>query len=287
MPFCALLQRCPLGIQKYLARPGPPMMDLSSLDGPPIFDTRNAISSGPIDFSSLDGGPVIADPVIFLPPNPTVSCIHEEPPTPQTDAQYHLLSKPLPPRPSTDSSWQRARVVRRTSNADDDATNALGRAPVRRRQASPSEDISLVDEYNHDRSRPAIQVLTNPAASQPRRSHSCDPLVWLEEEGLWEIPSRWPSRTTVPSQHSQRSRRRSSVSTVFSAIPDGWPIHMHHGWPPHQFDTVRVHIDSALGELPPSYDSHAFSPTYVMRMQDGPLAGWSAVSRRVTNVSAN
>ncbi|KAJ5656680.1 hypothetical protein N7507_008630 [Penicillium longicatenatum] len=297
MPFCALLQRCPLGVQKVLARPGPPMMDLSSLDGPPILDTRNTITSGPIDFSSLDGGPFITDSVTCHPPNPTVPCIHEEPPIPQADARYHLLSKPLPPRPaSTDSSpsRQRHRVVRRRAIFDDDistqtnTSNNLRRAPARRGRVNPNEEHSG-DEDNDDSSRLILQTLTTPTAPNLKRSHTCDPLVWLEEEGLWEIPSRWPSRATIPSQRSQpscsrRSRSRSSASTVFSAIPDGWPMHMHHGWPPNQFDTVRVHIDSALGESPPSYDSHAFSPTYVMRMQDGPLLGWT---RRVPHVSAN
>ncbi|KAJ6102227.1 hypothetical protein N7486_004654 [Penicillium sp. IBT 16267x] len=297
MPFCALLQRCPLGVQKYLARPGPPMMDLSSLDGPPIFDTRNTITSGPIDFSSLDGGLVIPDSVADLPPNPTVPCIHEEPPIPQTDAQYHLLSKPLPPRPaSTDSSpsRQRRRVIRRQASLDDDrSTNAsinLTRAPARRGRMSPSEEMQSTEEdTDDDHSRQTRQILTTPTAPQPRRLHTCDPLVWLEEEGLWEFPNRWPSRAHSSSQRSQRSfsrrsRSRSSASTVFSAIPDGWPMHMHHGWPPNQSDTVHVHTDSALGESPPSYDSHAFSPTYVMRMQDGPLLGWT---RRVPHVSAN
>lgn len=296
MPFCALLQKCPLGVQKVLARPGPPMMDLSSLDGPPIFDPRNTITSGPIDFSSLDGGPVIAESVAYLPPNPTVPCI-QRPPTPQTDAQYHLLSKPLPPRPaSTDSSpsRQQHRVIRRQASLDGDnsthnANTNLRRAPARRGRASPDEEMHSADEDTNDgRSRSSLQMWTTPTAPQPRRSHTCDPLVWLEEEGLWEIPSRWPARAPIPSQRSQRSgsrrsRSRSSASTAFSAIPDGWPMHMHHGWPPNQFDTVRVHIDSALGESPPSYDSHAFSPTYVMRMQDGPLLGWT---RRVPHVSA-
>lgn len=299
MPFCALLQKCPLGVQKVLARPGPPMMDLSSLDGPPIFDPRNTITSGPIDFSSLDGGPVIADSVAFLPPNPIIPCIHK-PPTPQTDAQYHLLSKPLPPRPaSTDSSpsRQHRRIIRRQASLDDDnsTTNTnFRRAPARRGRVSPGEEMNTADEdTDDDFSRPTCQALSTPAAPQPRRSHTCDPLVWLEEEGLWEIPSRWPSRgpsrAPVPSQRSQqscsrRSRSRSSASTVFSAIPDGWPMHMHHGWPSNQSDAVRVHIDSTLGESPPSYDSHAFSPTYVMRMQDGPLLGWT---RRVPHVSAS
>ncbi|KAJ5945529.1 hypothetical protein N7454_002368 [Penicillium verhagenii] len=275
------------------------MIDLSSLDGPPILDMRNIISSGPVDFSSLDGGPFITNSVTCLPPNPTVSCTHEGPPTPQTEAQYHLLSKPLPPRPaSTDSvpSRQRPRTIRRRSSVDDDAsTNTnIRRAPVRRGRVSPTssdENIFTERHGNDDDTRPTLRLLTNPTAPPPKRSHTCDPLVWLGEEGLWEVPRRWPSRAPGPSQSSPQSfcqypRRRSSVSTVFSAIPDGWPINMHHGWPPHQFDTVRVHIDSALGESPPSYESHAFSPTYVMRMQDGPLVGWSAVSRRVPNVPA-
>ncbi|KAJ5897586.1 hypothetical protein N7504_007874 [Penicillium tannophilum] len=133
MPFCALLQKCPLGVQKVLARPGPPMMDLSSLDGPPIFDPRNTITSGPIDFSSLDGGPVIADSVAYLPPNPTVPCI-QRPPTPQTDAQYHLLSKPLP-------QGQPLQILRHHGNN----TGSSGDKPASMVTVQPTTPIPISD----------------------------------------------------------------------------------------------------------------------------------------------
>lgn len=334
MPFCALLQR--YGPVLHRSRSGQPgLMDLSSLDGPPILDrstTLPDIPSGslPIDFSSLDGPPAASNANDLLSPETVVPAAGQRPPQSDSYSHYYIFSKPLPPRPaSADSSQpsQEPRCGRKKSRLHPDAdeptsqnASHLRRSPARRGRVSPNEEILIMEEFlnednasassshshSHSRSNSNSTPVPNPnfnsnlreaeetateesdlvspmTAPTPKRAHTCDPLVWMEEEGLWEVPHRWPSRVTIPT--SARSLSRSSMSTAFSAIPDGW-FHQA-GLPAVTSDTVRVHIDSALGESPPSYDSHAFSPTYVMRMQDGPLQGWTSVSRCVRNVSAS
>lgn len=335
MPFCALLQR--YGPVLHRSRPGQPaIMDLSSLDGPPILDRSNTVhdipqasGSTPIDFSSLDGPPAAAPNANandLLSPETVVPAAGQRLSQPDSYSHYYIFSKPLPPRPaSADSSQpsQEPRCGRKKSRLHLDADEStsqnashLRRSPARRGRVSPNEEILIMEEFlngdnastssSHSRSNSNSTPIPNPnpnsnsqeadeasteesdlvapmAAPTPKRAHTCDPLVWMEEEGLWEVPHRWPSRVTLPT--SARSLSRSSMSTAFSAIPDGW-FHQA-GLPAVTSDTVRVHIDSALGESPPSYDSHAFSPTYVMRMQDGPFPGWASVSRCVRNVSAS
>ncbi|KAJ5629293.1 hypothetical protein N7528_002950 [Penicillium herquei] len=268
-------------------------MDLSTLDGPPLLDQKSAqhVTSTPIlvDYSSLDG-PRISDWMTFT-PDPTLPRIHQERPTPQSEAHYYILSKPLPPRPAS-ADPQIPRELRRkpvppldttqstTEEVVPENTANLRRAPARRGRISPKEELILVEEYlNEDSVRPTGSNWHTLTAPSPRRSHT-DPIMWLEEEGLWEVPCRWPSRTSLP---TLRSPSRSSMSTAFSAIPDGW---FHQHGLPVTSDTVRVHIDSALGEAPPSYDSHAFNSAYFMRRQDGPLPEWSPVSPLSPNVSA-
>ncbi|KAJ5697986.1 hypothetical protein N7488_011670 [Penicillium malachiteum] len=268
-------------------------MDLSTLDGPPLLDQKSAqhVTSTPIlvDYSSLDG-PRISDWMTFT-PDPTLPRIHQERPTPQSEAHYYILSKPLPPRPAS-ADPQIPRELRRkpvppldttrstTEEVVPENTANLRRAPARRGRISPKEELILVEEYLNENSvRPTGSNWHTLTAPSPRRSHT-EPIMWLEEEGLWEVPCRWPSRTSLP---TLRSPSRSSMSTAFSAIPDGW---FHQHGLPVTSDTVRVHIDSALGEAPPSYDSHAFSSAYFMRKQDGPLPEWSPVSPLSPNVSA-
>ncbi|KAJ5279087.1 hypothetical protein N7478_004459 [Penicillium angulare] len=294
MPFCALLQRRHLGLGLAKSRSGPPIMDLSSLDGPPLLDRRNTVQHVPtlVDHSSLDGPPILnSSSEIHLPPDPTLSPIREDAPDPQSDAHYFLLSKPLPPRPATADPSSSRQIPRKpirlhidTTTDHDTASRSsdrLRRAPAQRGRVSPPEELILVQEYfDRGHSRSPTSLSPPVAAPQPKRSHTCDPLSWLEEEGLWEVPRRWPSRICNP---SYRSLSRSSMSTSFSAIPDGWI---------HQFNQVqnaniRVHTDSAEGLPPPSYDSHAFSPTYVMRMQDGPIPGFATVSGLVPDVSTS
>ncbi|KAJ5713692.1 uncharacterized protein N7483_010873 [Penicillium malachiteum] len=144
-------------------------MDLSSLDGPPILDQKSAhVSSTPIlvDYSSLDG-PRISDWMTFT-PDPTLPRIHQEKPTPQSEAHYYILSKPLPPRPaSADPST--SRQLRRkpvpppdkTQSSSEEVvpqnTSNLKRAPARRGRVSPTEEMILVQEYFSEGSvRPTV-----------------------------------------------------------------------------------------------------------------------------------
>ncbi|KAJ5106659.1 hypothetical protein N7456_003334 [Penicillium angulare] len=283
MPFCALLQRRHPGLRLAKSRSGPPMMDLSSLDGPPLLDRRNTVQHVPslIDHSSLDGPPILnSSSEIHLPSDPTIPPIPEEAPDPQSDAHYFLLSKPLPPRPATADPCSSQQIPRKpvrlhldTTTDHDKATKSSGslrRAPARRGRVSPPEELILMQEYFHggpsqpqSQSQSQSPISSSPplASPQPKRSHTCDPLSWLQEEGLWEVPRRWPSRISNP---SYRSLSRSSMSTFSTAIPDGWVHQLNQV----QSVNLRVHTDSAQGLSPPSYDSHAFSPTYVMRMQN-------------------
>ncbi|KAJ6144787.1 hypothetical protein N7470_008682 [Penicillium chermesinum] len=184
--------------------------DASQLAPPPVVRRRRSVAPREIiDFSSLDG-PSLLEPSVIIDPGPSSPSVHRISPSPQSDAHWYILSKPLPPRPrSADSSL---RVRRRMSDVY--ATSSLARSSLR--SSLPSYDCTLqvasssaLQRAQDDEEKPLSpdellieeylrDGLTRPPPySNPtsiRRSRSLDPVVFLEDEGLWEVPQRWPSR---------------------------------------------------------------------------------------------
>ena len=185
---------------------------------------RSVVPAEIIDFSSLDGPPLL-EPTVVVDPGPSSPWNNPEPPSPQSDAHWFILSKPLPPRPrSADSSFatrRRSIVYQSSSRAHSSlcsslpsydctlqiaSSNALQRAElVGEKTLSPDE--LLIEEY-------LLDGLTRPPPysnrNSVRRSRSLDPVVYLEDEGLWEVPQRWPSRNPpqrFPPHHPSQQGR--------------------------------------------------------------------------------
>ncbi|KAJ6129801.1 hypothetical protein N7512_002581 [Penicillium capsulatum] len=229
-----------------------------------------------MDLSSLDGPPLIASRVLITPSDPMTSRIHEEPPTPQgaADAYHFARSKPLPARPvSADPVPSRQQHHRPSSpyhRGHPDALsneNHLRRAPARRGRRSPSEDLlpgDLPARDNRDnRSQSPHHSPDLEAEPVPRRTRSCSPLVWSEEESMWVVEG--PVPVDFASSRPRHSR------------PPQPPTASHT--PERARDIFTDEFESV--ECPPSYDSHAFTPSHVMRMREGVASRWGAVAHRV------
>ncbi|KAJ5183527.1 hypothetical protein N7492_001143 [Penicillium capsulatum] len=224
MVFCPLFQRSepPTYTPRPATPPKLPIMDLSSLDGPPLIASR----------------------VLITPSDPMTSRIHEEPPTPQgaADAYHFARSKPLPARPVS---------------ADPPAGG----------RRSPSEDLlpgDLPARDNRDnRSQSPHHSPDLEAEPVPRRTRSCSPLVWSEEESMWVVEG--PVPVDFASSRPRHSR------------PPQPPTASHT--PERARDIFTDEFESV--ECPPSYDSHAFTPSHVMRMREGVASRWGAVAHRV------
>ncbi|KAJ5678982.1 hypothetical protein N7462_007226 [Penicillium macrosclerotiorum] len=260
-------------------------MDLSSLEGPPIVDTRAGIQSR----------------------STPIPHIQEEPPTPQGGTHFNLYSKPLPPRPaSADPLF--ARPLHRHSIESHPSSSSCARqendGSLRRtytqsgQRDSPSERLlrvntvhsahpaNLIDPARYARSRsPPLHIPTQPTASTlPRRTRSCCTLVWLEDEELWAVTNPTDSPTSPPARrHCPPVRVQAPLAQRPAELPSSR----------HQDDAqVSLYANHAIPmspvsplSPPPSYDSHRFSPTHVMRQRQRSTSGWGAVARRVHNLS--
>lgn len=261
MVFCPLFQRSepPAYTPRPATPPKSPIMDLSSLDGPPLVASR----------------------VLITPPDPFTPRIHEEPPTPQGAADtYHFVrSKPLPARPvSADpvpSQRQRTRPNPGYSSASTDALRneiRLRRAPARRGRRSPSEDLLPHDTLARDERSQSPRSSPDPEAEPVhRRARSCSPLVWNEIEGMWLVEGPSPLEFDFSSSRSRNSRPpRHQMSLI---VPEGEPTNVYH---------------DGLGETPspPSYDSHEFTASHVMRVRESMTSRWVSVARRMHNLSS-
>lgn len=224
-------------VPRKACRPIGPLMDLSSLEGPPIDDTRIVRAR----HSMIPRPPGVNSTTNDLPPN--------------------LLWKPLPPRPasaepaSSRQRYQPYRPAARPTECDETSRsdNSLRQGPAQRNRHSHTEHgiVQSRPSPEYERSRPTSTIIQRQTGP---RSRSSDPLVWLEDAGQWVIASSSARRSSPqPRIHPLPTRLRNATS------------------PP----LLQLHGDS--NELegrdnPPDYESHCFSPTHVMRLTFGPAS---------------
>jgi hypothetical protein len=216
-----------------------PIMDLSSLEGPPIENPRFSVS-----------------------PNPTNPRIHIHSPPPDTSITNILVWKPLPPTPASTHptpQWQYQRRSDWLSGPSLDPN--LRRSPAHRGRRSPSPSQELFPDYHPRQERPSSSL--TPANfrsnSLPRRPQTCQPLVWLEDEQYWIIGDR--PRTPDP---QTRNRPRSSGSSPISPISSRSPFHLDSSFSPI---SPRVSVDHQVDQ-PPHYGSHRYGSTPATRLRD-------------------
>jgi len=276
MPFSSLvprrrfLQRSDFGMDSGSR---PHLMDLSSLEGPPIEDSRVVVRSSHRN-----------------------NRISVEPPTPDNNTHPSRLWQSLPPRPSStdpeaslSSLWPRPLQLPSNNRSPNPRSQSslsegqLRRAPAQRGRRTPSPDIEMDIDLHmelpieprattlHQRSRspvpdpvPLFNIDTDiqsptRQSSRNRRAQSCQ-LVWREAEQRWVVlepfsqqEEPWWDQNRTPGSPLDRM-----------PVPGGYP-----GFYGREIDWV---------DLPPPYESHGFSPTYVTRLGEG---RWSAVAHRV------
>lgn len=234
-----------------------------------------------MDLSSLDGPPVVASRVLVTPPDPMTPRIHEEPPTPQgtADAYHFARSKPLPARPvSADPIPPRRQRTQPTSRYPGYSADVLSnetrlrRAPARRGRRSPTEDLLPNDIPARDERSQSPCSSPDPEAEPiHQRARSCSPLIWNEAEGMWLVEGPSPlefASSSIRPRNSRPPRHQMSSNT-----------------PDVDFDDSN-HDGLRETPSPPSYDSHEFTPSHVMRIRDGMASRWGAVARRMQNLSS-
>lgn len=267
MLFCSLFKRSQLASSHQRQRDSTiPLMDLSSLAGPPL-----------------------ADPRANIPINSTFPRIEEEPPTPETPSHYHsyfnLYTKPLPPRPASadpldlrPSQHPRSNIHIVNSYTDPGPSRSdshLRRMPAQRGRRRPSNElrpgdgISAADPVREVRSRsPPVNPYLYTECRVPRRPRSA-PLVWSEEEELWVVTGGSASSPRPQIRHDRPPRLETHMSEPF--LSSG--------------DNVDEEFNRSALSPPPSYDSHGFSHTHVVLQQRGAESRWGAVARRMHNFS--
>ncbi|GLI78068.1 hypothetical protein PoHVEF18_006367 [Penicillium ochrochloron] len=270
MLFCSLFKRSQFASSRQRRRDSKlPLMDLSSLEGPPLADPDpRVIVPGPVDN-------------IF-------PRIQQEPPTPESPSHYYsyhtLYTKPLPPRPASADPLDLRQLRHPISNnrmasshTDPSLSDSnLRRMPAQRGRRSysnelrPGDGIAAADPVRDVRSRsPSVNPYLYTECRVPRRPRSA-PLVWSEEEELWVVTGGSASSERPPTRHSRPPRLETHLSEPSLRSEDPVDEDLDH--------------DALLP--PPSYDSHGFSHTHVVRQQrGGPESRWGAVARRLHDLS--
>ncbi|KAJ5587035.1 uncharacterized protein N7459_002800 [Penicillium hispanicum] len=235
---------------------------------PPVAGNPKINMETPLmDLSSLEGPPVV-NPRLDIPQDPTIIRVQEEPPTPQSaaDARHFILSKPLPSRPaSADPCPSRQPNLRpentrlNTSAGISHVDCHLRRAPARRGRQNSVDDMLFDEAPGEAHPRPSDYFISASHEPQLWRSRSCSPLIWVEEEGMWVVADSPPSETI-----SQTSTSRPSLRL--------------HTWMTRPWERQSHRSDHD----PPPYDSHAFRPP-AMRRGNGVMSRWTAVGRRMHN----
>lgn len=265
MLFCSLFKRShSASSRRHACDINLPLMDLSLLVGSPLPDSG-----------------------VIVPFDSTFPRIQEEPPTPVTGVHYrdyhNLYTKPLPPRPASvdPSDLRQLRQSRSDNHNVLSQTNPslsdrhLRRMPAQRGRriisngSQLSDGIAAADPVRDARSRsPPLNPYLSTECRMPRQPQSV-PLVWLDEEELWVIAGDSQPSPRPPIRQSRPTR----LETHLSEPP----------WDGEVPDAEDIGV-SPLSP-PPSYDSHGFSHTHVMRQQRGLESRWSAVARRVHDSS--
>lgn len=221
-----------------------PLMDLSSLEGPPIDDQT-----------------IVRTPHSIIPrlrvDNATS---HHTPP--------NLLWKPLPPRPASAEPISSRRqehhrpAAHPTGNENDGPSrrdNNLRRAPAHRGRHTEDELEHNRVSPDYERSRSTSTIIQR-QTNQPR-SRSSDPRVWLEDAEQWTAVGSSATRSSHPQIHRLPTRLRNATTPLYVQHPDD------------------IDDDLDRRDHPPDYESHCFSPTHVMRLTFGPASRPRASAR--------
>ncbi|KAJ5219018.1 uncharacterized protein N7498_001117 [Penicillium cinerascens] len=212
-----------------------PLMDLSSLEGPPIDDQSTMRT-----------------------PHSIIPRLRVDNATPH-NTPPNLLWKPLPPRPaSAEPISPRQQEHRRPAanptgnDGPSSRDNNLIRASAHRGRHTEEDELEhnrVSPDYERSRSSTIIQRQTN----QPR-SRSSDPRVWLEDVEQWTTVGSSATRSSHPQIHRLPTRLRNATT----------PLYVGH---PYDSDD-----DLERRDHPPDYESHCFSPNHVMRLTFGPAS---------------
>ncbi|KAL4975004.1 hypothetical protein BDW66DRAFT_138308 [Aspergillus desertorum] len=236
-------------------------MDLSSLEGPPIADTR---------FSNPAQGAVNIPQIRF---DSTLSPV----------SPLGANSWDLPPRPaSTSAIPPRSKYSNTTSNGF--TQNTHPNIIERSFRTPPSQSL------NPGLSR-GVSHLTTPLAPSPRPSRPYSnsvstphQLVWVESEQIWIVTARTTSSPPAPHERPQ--------SSLSNPGPVGRMASILRSQSTNQYDLTDLLANTAPDDLPPPYEQHVFDqplgpilPAVTrVNLEELPQRGsrWAAIGRRVT-----
>ncbi|KAL4871750.1 hypothetical protein BDV12DRAFT_163770, partial [Aspergillus spectabilis] len=236
-------------------------MDLSSLEGPPIADTR---------FSS---------PASSANNIPHIRLEHDlSPVSPMETRRWDL-----PPRPAS------ASAIPTRSKYSDTGSNGFWQS------INPNDNPASYQRHHQYRSlRPGVNQPTNtlsPSPSRPPRTHSNSvsaphQLVWIESEQIWILTAITSMSTPAPHQ-----RPHSSLSPMFSSGAADRGGALSHSRSMGSYSSANHFGDLEPDDLPPPYEQHIFDqplgpilPAVTrVRPEEVPHHGsrWAAIGRRV------
>ncbi|KAL6232633.1 hypothetical protein BDW75DRAFT_242788 [Aspergillus navahoensis] len=235
-------------------------MDLSSLEGPPIADTR---------FSNSAQSAVSIPQIRFDTPLSPVSPLGAN-------------SWDLPPRPaSTSTIPPRNKYSTTTSNGFWQSMHPN----VTERSLRTPPNHSLNPGLSQGVSHLTAPLAPSPRYSRPHSNSVSTPhqLVWVESEQIWIVAAR---TSPAPAPHE---RPQSSLS---NPGPARGMASISHFQSMNQYNSTDLLADTVPDDLPPPYEQHIFDQPLgpilpaVARAnpEELPQQGsrWAAIGRRVT-----
>ena len=257
-------------------------MDLSSLEGPPIQDSRFNIPRIHLDIDSPIWPTTPVHPALRnnndIPPRPASSGADT---TTTTTPRYHKTTETPSPRPKSEE------ITSPTANL---------LQPIDRRDHWPLE--------NPER-RPRARSQPRPSLNQ--HSNSGDRLIWLDQERIWIRIEPGHSSTGTGNGNGKRATNDNPAPTTTTANNNNirrTPTLSHsrsadsylRGPPSMNVDGTGMNMDMDMDitndddDLPPPYENHyhdpilAPQPARPLTRQNycrGRVSPWSAVARRM------
>ncbi|BCS27411.1 uncharacterized protein APUU_60459A [Aspergillus puulaauensis] len=253
-------------------------MDLSSLEGPPIRDSR--FSSPTPSAASV---PHIRLEDTFSPVSPMNTNTWDLPPRPASTSAIASRSK----YPNTGSNGLRPNIHPNEYNA-------------RQNYRTPPNQ-SLHPGVSRGVSHHSGATLS---PCRPPRTHSSSvssphQLVWIESEQIWVLTTRTMTPTQPQRPQYSRSSPGSGANTGSqfpSRTTNSYPPHPANPYPPQSTNlyppTADFAVDTEPEDLPPPYEQHVFDQPLgpilpaVARVlpEEIPQRGsrWAAIGRRVS-----
>ncbi|KAL5333646.1 hypothetical protein BJX70DRAFT_403369 [Aspergillus crustosus] len=238
-------------------------MDLSSLEGPPIPDTRFTNPD-----SRANDVPHIRLEHVLSPVSPLESRRWNLPPRPAS-------ASAIPTRPNTKSPSSTGSNSFWQSINPNENPNSYRRAQ-QTQSLSPWVSQQTTEPQSTSRYRPYLSSVSAP--------HQ---LVWVESEQIWMLTTA--ASTSTPSPHQ---RSHSSLSPMFDSGPVGGRNTLSHSRSMDSYPMAEWFGDLEPEDLPPPYEQHIFDqplgpflPTITrVRAEDVPHRGsrWAAIGRRVS-----